>query len=89
MKPTKETIIRTVLLALTIINSFLSLFGKSPLPIDDETATQIVSLILTTAAAIAAWWKNNSYTKAAIEADVVMHRLKAGLDKSEDVDETL
>lgn len=89
MKPTKETIIRTVLLALTIINSFLSLFGKSPLPIDDETVTQLVSLILTTVAAVVAWWKNNSYSQAALEADIVMHMLKKGADKSEKVEQAL
>lgn len=40
MKVTKGTIARTAILVLTIINSGLAIFGKSPLPISDETVTQ-------------------------------------------------
>lgn len=89
MKPTKGTITRTIILVLTIINSFLAIFGKSPLPIDSETVTQVVSFCFTAAAAIAAWWKNNSFSEEAIEADIMMHMLKKGADKSEKVEEVI
>lgn len=89
MNPSKDTIIRTILLAVTIINSFLALFGKSPLPIDSDTVTQLVSLILTVIAAVAAWWKNNSFTSAAIEGDILMHKLKKKQDNTEEVEESL
>ena len=89
MKPSKGTITRTIVLILTIINSFLAIFGKSPLPIDSETVTQVVSFIFTTAAALVAWWKNNSFTKEAIEGDIAMHMLKKGADKSEKVEEVI
>ena len=85
MKASKGTIIRTIILALTIVNSLLSIFGKSPLPISDETVTQLVSLIFTIAASLAAWWKNNSFTQAAIEADILMHRLKEEKDDTSEV----
>lgn len=85
MKPTAGTISRTIILILTIINSFLAIFGRSPLPIDSDTVTQIVSLIFTTVAALVAWWKNQSFTQAAIEADVMMRRIKAGAEDSEEV----
>lgn len=79
MKISKGTIIRTACLILAIVNNALALFDKSPLPIDDEALTQVVSFLFTTGAAIAAWWKNNSFTPAAIEADEIMKGLKSGV----------
>lgn len=68
-KPSKATIIRTIILVLAIVNNALAIAGKSPLPIDDEMVTEVVSFVFTTGAAIVAWWKNNSFTQKAIEAD--------------------
>lgn len=65
----KGTIIRTVVLLLAIVNNALALFGKSPLPIDNEMVTNVVSFLFTTGASLVAWWKNNSFTQAAIAAD--------------------
>lgn len=73
MKPTKGTVIRTVCLILALVNNVLAIAGKSPLPIDDAVVTEIVSFIFTAAASLAAWWKNNSFTKKAIEADNYIH----------------
>ncbi len=86
MKASKGTIIRTIILALTIINSLLSIFGKSPLPISDATVEQLVSLIATIIASIVSWYKNNSFSKEAIEADIFMHRLKAENDATQEAD---
>ena len=72
-KPSKGTIIRTVCLVLAIANNALAIAGKSPLPIDDEMVSQVVSFIFTVAASVTAWWKNNSYTQRAIEADEYLH----------------
>lgn len=74
----KATIIRTVVLALAIVNNALAIAGKSPLPIDDQTVTEVISFVFTTGAALAAWWKNNSFTQAAIEADETLDKLKKG-----------
>ena len=67
--PTKATIIRTVVLVLAIANNALAIAGKSPLPVSDETVTEVISFTFTTGAALVAWWKNNSFTQKAIEAD--------------------
>lgn len=67
--PSKATIIRTVVLVLAITNNALAIAGKSPLPIDDEMVTQVISFAFTTGASLVAWWKNNSFTQRAIEAD--------------------
>lgn len=72
----KGTIIRTAVLVLAIINNALAIAGKSPLPIESETLTEIISFAFTTGAAFSAWWKNNSFTDAALEADKLMNELK-------------
>ena len=71
--PSKATIIRTVILVLAIANNALAIAGKSPLPIDDEMVTEVISFAFTTGAAIVTWWKNNSFTQKAIEADERFH----------------
>ena len=76
MKASKGTIIRTALLVLAIINNLLSVFGKPVLPITDEQLELIISTIITVVVAVVNWWKNNSYTAEAVEADVYMKRLK-------------
>ena len=72
----KDTVIRTAVLVLAIINNGLALFNKSPLPIEDETVVAVISFIFTTVSAIWTWWKNNSFTKEAVEADKYLDNLK-------------
>ena len=71
----KETIIRTVVLALALINQLLTAFGASVIPIDDAQITELLSLVFTIGASVWAWWENNSFTKNAIEADKVLDEL--------------
>ena len=75
MKIKKETIIRTVLLALALINQILTAFGVSVIPVEDDQITELISLIFTISASVWAWWENNSFTKNAIEADKVLDEL--------------
>ncbi len=76
MKITKGTLIRTVILLLALVNQVLSICGVSPIPIDDDTATNIISTLWTVIASVLAWWKNNSFTGEAIQADEYMNELK-------------
>ena len=71
-KITKGTLIRTILLVLALINQILAVFGKSPIPIDDDTATNLISTVWTVIASLIAWWKNNSFTDKAIKADKML-----------------
>lgn len=72
----KGTIIRTVLLILALINQFLSIMGISPLPIEDEQLTEFISLGFTIATSVWAWWKNNSFTRAAVIADEYLESIR-------------
>jgi len=60
---------RTICLIVALLNS--------PLPIDNEQLQQLVSTLITVVVAIISWWKNNSFTKEAIEADELFARLRA------------
>ena len=79
-KISTATIIRTIVLFISLVNMILAAFGKSPLPVAEEQISLIVATIATVASALWAWWKNNSFTKAAIKADAVMAEMKAGGD---------
>ena len=63
------TIARTACLVLALTNQILSAAGKPVLPIEDSQLETLVTTGLTVAASLAAWWKNNSFTPAAIKAD--------------------
>lgn len=72
MKIATDTIIRTVVLLVALINQILTVAGYAPLPFDDQSAAELTATILTTASALWAWWKNNSFTRAALRGDAAM-----------------
>ena len=73
-----DTIARTIVLALALINQLLINTGKTPIPIMEDDVYQLVSIIFTTVTAVIAWWYNNSFTKHAIRADKYLDALKNG-----------
>lgn len=75
-KISEGTLIRTVLLFVALINQYLSLKGWSPIPIDDQVISEMISLGFLAVMTIITWWKNNSFTKAAIKADTYMKQLQ-------------
>lgn len=76
MKIKPATIARTAVLALALANQVLSVAGLSPLPIDSATLEPWVTTGLTTAAAVWAWWNNNSFTPEAIRADELLKEMR-------------
>lgn len=77
----KDTIIRTIVLALALINQILTSTGHSVIPISDDQVTEVISLAFTVVTALIAWWKNNSFTAAAIKADEQLKAEKLTQDK--------
>ncbi len=75
-KITTGTIARTVVLALAVINQILCIMGISPIPIDDEAIVELITTGAMIITALWSWWKNNSFTKAAIISDKEMHMMK-------------
>lgn len=71
-----DTIARTICLLLALINQVLAIIGKDVLPFTEDSIYQICSLIATIITSGLAWWKNNSFTSNAIEADKLLAKLK-------------
>lgn len=76
-----DTIARTIVLALALINQCLAIMGKGTIDIAENDVYQTVSLVWTIVSAIVAWWYNNSFTKHAIRADDYLDSLKNGSQK--------
>ncbi len=74
----KETLIRTALLLLALINELLTVFGKSLIPVSDEELSTLIGTAFTVVTALVAYWKNNSITAEAQEADVYLEAVRAG-----------
>jgi SPP1 family holin len=72
------TIARTAVLLLAIVNQILSVAGYHMIPIDDEVINDLVTNVWIIVAALVSWWKNNSFTKAALAGDEAMKKLKEG-----------
>lgn len=70
------TIVRTAVLVFALVNQVLTISGYNPLPFTDDEFGQAVSMVLTVGASLWAWWKNNSFTQAAITADEHLQSLK-------------
>ena len=68
-----QTWVRTVVLILALINQALVVFGITKSEIEIETWTQYVSYAFTVITAVWTWWKNNSFTLKAQEADNILH----------------
>lgn len=76
MKIKTETIIRTIVLSLALINQVLAIMGKGQIPITDDEVYQLITLLVTVGSALWAWWKNNSFTLPALKADEYLERLR-------------
>lgn len=63
------TLARTACLFLSIINLILVSTGHSVLPIENEDLETFVTAGFMIASSLVAWWKNNSFTPAAVAAD--------------------
>ena len=72
-----ETIIRAIVLLVTLVNTVLTIFGKNPLPFAEDELYAWLTAVATVAATLWAWWKNNSFTPEAIQADKYLAELKA------------
>ena len=71
-----DTLARTIVLALALVNQLLAIFGKGTIEIAESDIYQVVSIIFTIATAIAAWWYNNDFTLAAMRGTELTRSLK-------------
>ena len=76
MKIKKETIIRTTLTGIALLNSILTMANKNPLPFSEDDMYLFLSTLATAGTTVWAWWKNNSFTQSAMIADVTLSDLR-------------
>ena len=51
--------------------------------VSDDNINTLISTAFTIVSAIIAWWKNNSFTRAAITADEVLKNEKSAAEEKE------
>ena len=73
---TAQTWARTLVLLLALISQLCVILGKRSEAIDIDRWQEYVTYAFTVGASLVAWWKNNSFTAAAIEGDKRMNSLK-------------
>lgn len=78
MKISKSTIIRTILVAIVIINFILEKLGVDLIPADESVITMFVETFIEIAVVAVGFWKNNSFSEAAIRADEFLKELRSG-----------
>ena len=71
-----QTVIRTICLIIALANQLLILCGKGRIPFTEDEIYQTVSYIVLGVIALWNWWKNNSFTKDAIAADIYLDILR-------------
>ncbi len=90
MKISKSTIIRTILVSIVIINFILEKMGVDLIPADESLITMFVETFIEITVIVVGFWKNNSYSEAAIRADEFLKELRsdnAEWEDEPDVDE--
>lgn len=83
MKISKGTIIRTVALAVVLINMVLKSLGKPVIDYDEGTVMYWLEIIIEIAVILVTFWKNNSFSEYAIKADEFLQQLKTEETESE------
>ena len=70
---TVQTWARTIVLLLALVSQLCVILGKRTEAIDVDQWQEYVTYALTVIGSIWAWWKNNSVTRKAQEADNILN----------------
>ena len=80
MKISKGTIVRTIVLAVVLLNLLLKALGKPIVDVDESSILYWLEFAIEIAVIIVNFWKNNSFSPAAIKADEFLKELRASGD---------
>ena len=69
---TVQTWARTIVLLLALVSQLCVILGKRTEAIDIDQWQEYITYALTVIGSIWAWWKNNSFTQKAQEADNIL-----------------
>ncbi len=76
MKISKQTIVRTVLLVLVIINIILEKLGLDVISTDENFVFMCVETLVELAVIVTGFWYNNSYSENALKAQRFLEYLR-------------
>lgn len=76
MKISKGTIVRTILIAIVIINRLLEINGKSVINVSESEIAMLLEYVLEIGIILAGFWYNNSFTEKAKKAQQFLEELK-------------
>ena len=62
--------------AFLVINSVLVAAGKDPIPLDETTASKMITYIVTAVWGVWTWWHNNNMTHAAVAGQLLTNHIK-------------
>ncbi len=85
----RNMIVRLLFLLFALLNMILTATGLNPIPVSDEVAYEIISIVAVIGASVWNAWKNNNMTTAAKVAQKVTDAIKSGLLTAEKVDDFL
>lgn len=69
-----QTWVRTLVLILALFNQALVMFGLTDTEVELETWTRYATYIFTVVSSVWSWWKNNSFTQKAQQADKMLNK---------------
>ncbi len=69
----KNTWVRTLVLLIALINQGMIIFGNETQPVDTDKLAYYFSFAATAISSVWSWWKNNSFTLSAQQADNYMN----------------
>ena len=70
---TSQTWVRTIVLIIALIGQFLVILGRKTEAINIDQWTEYVTYAVTAISSVWAWWKNDSFTQKAQEADNILN----------------
>ncbi len=70
---TSQTWVRTIVLIIALIGQLLVILGRKTEDINIDQWTEYVTYAVTAISSVWAWWKNNSFTRKAQEADNILN----------------
>lgn len=84
LPPVYAPIVRLLVLVVLLFNQALIVAGYEPFPATEEQIYEFFSTVVLGVATFYAFWKNNSFTKEAIEADEIMKEKKLERKRKEE-----
>lgn len=76
LRVTRGTIVRAIMTALVLVNLALKAFGIEVIKIDEKHFSTVIENLVSIGVIVLGFWKNNSFTMEAKNADFYLQKLR-------------